>query len=1267
MDFFRIKERQEKKDVVEIYPDFRVTRSKDLMVRGKTFYAVWDEEAGLWTRDEYEVARLIDQELDAYRARMGDPPGDTIYVVKHLSDYSTGTWVRFKNYINSLSDSSTQLDENLTFSNSEVKKSDYVSRRLPYPLQEGSIDAYDEIMSALYDPEEREKLEWAIGAIVAGDARHIQKFVVLYGSAGKGKSTFLNIVQDLFEGYYATFEAKALTSANNSFSMEPFKHNPMVAIQHDGDLSKIEDNTRLNSIVSHEMMTMNEKHKPAYDIRLNAFLFMGSNKAVKITDAKSGIIRRLIDVKPSGRLLAPRRYHTLMKQVEFELGAIAWHCLQVYLDLGKDHYAGYKPVEMMLQTDVFFNYIEHYYELFKEQNGATLDQAYKLWKAYKDEAGVEYNIPRHRFREELKNYFDKFEDRAMVDGIRVYSWYSGFVTDLFKVTIPEEPAFSLVMDEHESLLDDLLADCPAQYTNAEGTRPHHKWENVTTTLKDLDTSREHYVKVPEDLITIDFDKKDEDGSKSLEKNLEAASRWPHTYAELSKSGEGIHLEYFYEGDVSQLSAVYEEGVEIKVYKGNSSLRRRVTRCNNVPVARINGGLPLKEKKVLNGDTVKSERSLREQVERNLRKEIHPNTKPSVDFIKKILDDAYDSGLVYDLTDMKAKVIGFANGSSNQALECLRLVNQMKFASEVSEDKAEPESDRALVFFDVEVFPNLLQISWKIHGANEVVRMFNPTPVEVENLARMKLVGFNNRRYDNHILYARILGYNNAELFDLSQKLIENAPNATFREAWNLSHADIFDFASIKMSLKKWQIELGIPHKELGLPWDKPVPEELWPEVANYCDNDVRSTEATFEDRLQDYVARQILSDLSGLSVNSTTQQHTARIVFEGDPKAQEEFVYTDLSKEFPGYEFKLVETKNALGKTVYTKQSTYLGEEVGEGGYVYAEPGMYENVVTLDVASMHPTSIRELELFGKYTKNFEQLMRARLAIKRGEWDVAKAMLDGKLAPHLGTEETAEALSYALKIVINIVYGLTAATFDNPFRDPRNKDNIVAKRGALMMVLLQHKLQEMGVQVIHIKTDSIKLQNPTKEIIDFVMEFGEEYGYTFEHEATYERFCLVNDAVYIAKTAPGRKPSYWEAVGAQFQHPYVYKTLFTKEPIGYPDYCEAKSVTTSLWLDFTETDDKDTPMVFSEEQESKRVFVGKVGEFIPVTKGGGELVREKDGQFHSATGAKGYKWLEATMVRDLKLFDDIDMSYYTKLVDAAKDKISSYGDWEWFVD
>lgn len=1286
LDFYKISERAlegKKEGTIEVYPDFRIVRSKDLMVRGRQFYAIWDEEKQLWSTDEYDVQRLIDEELDRHVVTT-EPC--TKVVRKHLGSFSTNSWLAFRNYVSHISDNSHQLDVNLTFANTEVKKEDYVSRKLPYALQSGDISAYDELIGTLYSPDERAKLEWAVGAIIAGDAKHIQKFVVLYGAAGTGKSTFLLILQKLTEGYFVTFDAKALTGSNNSFSTEAFKNNPLVAIQHDGDLSRIEDNSKLNSIVSHEIMQINEKYKAMVDMTINAFLFMGTNKPVKVTDAKSGIIRRLIDVKPTGQKLSPRKYQTLMSQIEFELGAIAAHCLETYRDMGKDYYSGYKPEDMMLQTDIFFNFVEWHWDEMKTPEGISLTRAYTLYKEYCKDSSIEYTLPKYKFREELKNYFDIYEDVHMDENnTRIRGWYVGFTADKFKSQkhIEDEGrVFSLVMDETESLLDREMADMPAQYAPKSDTGYMKFWTKnprvgkdgkeyipadsrvVSTTLQDLDTHKEHYVKVPENHIVIDFDLKDADGNKSAERNLEAASRWPATYAEFSKSEAGIHLHYIYDGDTSELASVYDDGIEVKVFRGDSSLRRKLSRCNNVPLATISSGLPLKEKKSMNIEQIKSEKALRELIERNLRKEIHPSTKSSVDFIHKILEDAYNSDLVYDVTDMRNRILAFANNSTNQALAAIKTVQSMKFASEVSEEKYEDEADEdsPIVFFDVEVFPNLYMVCWKFENNDKVNTMINPTAADMEKFFKFKLVGFNNRGYDNHILYAIYLGYDAERLYKLSQKLISNVPGAKFGEAYNLSYTDIYDFANIKMSLKKWEVELGITHLELGLPWDKPVPKDLWSKVAEYCQNDVIATEAVFHDRKEDFIARQILSELSGLSVNSTTQQHTAKIIFGDNRRPQDDFVYTKLEKIFPGYEHK-------LGK------STYRGEITGEGGYVWSKPGMYENVVLLDIASMHPTSIEQLDLFGPYTKNFSELKRARIAIKRKQFDDAKQMFNGRLAKYLDDTSGAEALAYALKIVINIVYGLTSAKFDNAFRDPRNIDNIVAKRGALFMIELKLMVQELGYEVIHIKTDSIKIVIPKgsdpKTIIDPVMEFGEKYGYEFEHEATYEKLCLVNDAVFVGKKTDGRKPAEWTSTGAQFQHPYVFKKLFTHENIQFKDKCETKSVKSSLWLGFaTASEEDDTPMALAGNEKR---FVGKTGVFCPIKPGfgGGLLQREavdKEGKitYAAVTGTKGYEWLESEMVKTLHKEKDIDIRYFDHLVDDAKDNIAKYGDFEWFV-
>ena len=925
LDFMTVTYRNTKNGI-EVYPKFIVkTNHEDLMIRGSDFYAIWDEDLGAWSTDEGDAIRLIDQEIDKYIEDNKNFLNGNV-IKKYMWDSESGSIDRWHKYCQKQQrDSFHMLDENLIFSNSDTNKKDYASKKLNYPLEPGSTEAWDKIVSTLYSEEERHKIEWAIGSIVTGDSKKIQKFMVLYGAAGTGKSTILNIIQQLFDGYYSVFDAKALGSSSNAFALEAFKCNPLVAIQHDGDLSKIEDNTRLNSLVSHELMTVNEKFKSTYSSRFKCFLFMDTNKPVKITDGKSGLIRRLIDVTPSGKKLSASEYKKMMKQVSFELGAIAYHCRDVYLE-DPGYYDDYIPIAMMGASNDFYNYIIDSYSLFLHDDGITLTAAYERYKNYCNDANVAYPMSRRAFKEELKNYFWNFDERfSMEDGSRVRSYYSGFRADKFNQEKSNKEKQNdkqelIEFREQKSIFDDEFSTCPAQYANTKET-PTVKWDDCVTRLGELDTSRLHYVKVPENHIVIDFDIKGDDGKKSFEKNLEEASKWPTTYAELSKSGSGIHLHYIYTGDVNTLSRIYDENIEIKVFTGKSSLRRKLTKCNNIPIAHISSGLPLKGEKMLNKDVVQTEKGLRTTIKKCLNKEIHASTKPSVDFIFKILEDAYNGGLNYDVTDMRNAIFAFAANSTNQADYCIKLVNKMHFKSEEpSINKDHTNAD--LVFYDIEVFPNLFLVNWKLQGeGNPVVRMINPSSSDIEELIKFNLVGFNCRRYDNHILYARLMGYSNEELYNLSQKIINNSPNCFFSEAYNLSYTDVYDFASAgnKKSLKKLEIEMGnlteenlkkkgfseseikiikagTHHTELELPWDQPVPENLWLKVAEYCDNDVIATEAAFVYLKADWTARQILADLAGMTVNDTTNTLTTRIIFGKNRKPQSEFCYRNLAE-----------------------------------------------------------------------------------------------------------------------------------------------------------------------------------------------------------------------------------------------------------------------------------------------------------------------------------------------------------------------------------
>lgn len=464
---------------------------------------------------------------------------------------------------------------------------------------------------------------------------------------------------------------------------------------------------------------------------------------------------------------------------------------------------------MLGASNDFYNFVVDSFRVFKKDDRTTLKAAWEMYKVYCEDARVPYPFSQRTFKEELKNYFREFTE-TFNDGSGSRNVYSGFRSDIFEKKVKEvrdddksRRASWIKLEKSEvgkiGPFEDLCSDAPAQYANSDET-PRKGWTKVKTKLKDLNVSKLHYVKVPEWLIVIDFDLKDEDGNKSLEKNLEAASKWPATYAEVSKGGAGLHLHYIY----------------------------------------------------------------------------------------------------------------------------------------------------------------------------------------------------------NHMLYACMLGYDNQQIYELSQHIINTKKGEkkkyTFGEAYNLSYTDVYDFASAgnKKSLKKLEIEMsnvandpkskmdddlremlkGIKHHELGLPWDQPVPESRWQEVAEYCDDDVIATEAGFYYLKSDWTARQILADLAGMSVNDTTNTLTTKFIFGNNKNPQNEFHYRNLAEpvldlDEDTYQFlaeacpeMMSQTHGEAGSLLpyfpgYRYEngvSIYRGEEVGEGGYVYAEPGTYGNVALLDIASMHPHS-----------------------------------------------------------------------------------------------------------------------------------------------------------------------------------------------------------------------------------------------------------------------------------------------------------------------
>lgn len=1230
MDFVEIvasEVKNSRKDEIIIIPEFKYSRVKDIICKGGQLYAFWNGEK--WSEDLDDLIDAIDTLVKEKCIELKNKYPERRIICKYMSNHSSGVMQQFDKYVGLIQNRDIPFNRHIIFSDHELIREDYSTRQLGYTPTAGSTEIFDRILNHLYNPEEADKILWFIGLLIANKMAHTQKFMFLYGRAGSGKGTILKIFKMLFEGYHEPISLQQLTS-NTQFATAQIKEVPLM-IDDDTDISSIKNDTPLLKLTAHEPIIVDAKYKTPYQVTFPGVVVAASNKAFKVRNVDAGIVRRAIVVHPSDRTFKADEYMRLMEKIKFEIPYIAYKAMQRFNEMGVYYYEGYIPSDIMEQTDVVYSFMKEHAEMLGDE--VTLKKAYTIFESYLDDLGFDKTNMKPKFTEELKRYYREFHKQRRIDGVKMRSVYYGLKRELLieggKIEVVDKVDNSYT--ETVSKFDMYYKDNTAQYANDNGI-PQTKWDNVTTKLQDINTSRLHWVKVDPNHIVIDFDLKDMNGNKSLERNIEAAAKFPDTYGEISKSGNGIHLHYIYDGDVSKLSSIFDKDIEIKVYKGNASLRRMHSFNNGLEIKRISSGLPLKEDtiKFIDSNIVYNESLMINIIKRCLRKEVHSSTKSNMDLIYKVFTDAYNSGVQYDLTFMRSDIIGFATRSTNQAKACIKMANDIVYNTyeEPFEDyDLANVSVKDLVFFDIEVFKNVVMLGYKKYDDpfDRIEIIVNPPFNIIENLIKQPLVGFNNLGYDNHILYDMLQGASPYEIFLTSQRIINSETKSNNYKVMDLSYADIYDFATKKQSLKKWQIELGLKHDEFEHPWDQPLPEELFDRCKEYLINDIISTEAVFKHLDSDYQARLILSELSGLSVMNPNNNHTAKILFDNEKEPQKKFNYTDLSEMFKGYTFD-------------GYKSIYRGEVTGEGGYVYSKPGYYTNVGLFDVASMHPNSLINMNYFGPYTQRYADLVQIRLNIKHKDLTACMNLFDGRLQKYLQDIDQAKGLSNALKIVINSVYGMTSAPFKNKFKHELNVDNIVAKRGALFMIDLKYAVMEQGYEVIHIKTDSIKVANVDDYIKNFIMEFGKKYGYKFEHEHTYEKMCLVNKAVYIAKY-----DDVWEAVGTEFQVPLVYKHLFTGEELEVSDYFITKQAKSPIYIG-----DK---------------FIGKSAH-IYASLTGKEIHRQDNPEKKSAlAGTKGFKWRLAS---DFAGVEDIDRSYYKTVLQKAVDSIQKYVNFEDFT-
>jgi len=219
-----------------------------------------------------------------------------------------------------------------------------------------------------------------------------------------------------------------------------------------------------------------------------------------------------------------------------------------------------------------------------------------------------------------------------------------------------------------------------------------------------------------------------------------------------------------------------------------------------------------------------------------------------------------------------------------------------------------------------------------------------------------------------------------------------------------------------------------------------------------------------------------------------------------------------------------------------------------EGGYVYAKPGIYRNVLVFDFNSLYPSVIRTMNI------SFDTLDKANGVIKIPETDIAFKAERG-IIPYLQDEwQEARLLykrqlkdheiwspeyivlygkNYARKTLQNCSYGILSDSKNRIFDE--NLGSAVTATGRYFIKFVISKAKEQGYEPIYSDTDSVEFEAKGKdpkeivkegealeslfneEIIKELEKFNQTYNFmSIEFERVYDKFVVFSKKRYINK-------------------------------------------------------------------------------------------------------------------------------------------------------
>ena len=267
-----------------------------------------------------------------------------------------------------------------------LKEEGYIPKQMPFPLDDKQLII---LYILLFHPEQ-------------------EAFFITTGIGGSGKSTFLNIIKQLYED---DVSSTPLGDLGNPFILaEALKHRLIAS----DELGTGEvDLPVVKTIVSKQNIQVNEKFGATYTTKAQSALFFCCNKAPKIDITDTGMLRRIIYYERNTKIKSPNpkfknKKYTHEELIDFVLYADS--VSYVYSDEDIDKWRGWFKDE----TNVYLiksNSVGLYYRDFKNKKVFTLD--YATYRSYCSDNGYRA-VGRNKYDELIDWIINNYCDEEML-------------------------------------------------------------------------------------------------------------------------------------------------------------------------------------------------------------------------------------------------------------------------------------------------------------------------------------------------------------------------------------------------------------------------------------------------------------------------------------------------------------------------------------------------------------------------------------------------------------------------------------------------------------------------------------------------------------------------------------------------------------------------------------------------------------------------------------------------------------------------------------